>query len=165
MRHLLLLCLLKRLAVLAGLLLVLFANSALAAVPQVYPGQLRGAADAADDCNGAVYGGADRWESERCDRGMERLDRTCQFVDGLQWKRLSVGGGTNGYGRALAGYLLREEHFGCRGRHECRDGDVQYSGYLPRTFEFWNIAGLIRSIPWTRSWGQSATAQRAAAAL
>jgi hypothetical protein len=24
--------------------------------------------------------------------------------------------------------LLREEHFGGGGRHECRDGDVQYSG-------------------------------------
>src|SRR5271166_1555587 len=95
------------------------------------PRQLCGAAVAADDCHGALYGSANRWGPERCDRGMERLGRTGQFVDRLQWKRLSVGGGTNcsdGLGRTLAGPLLREEHFGCRGRYECRDGDLQHSG-------------------------------------
>ena len=56
---------------------------------RLYPRQLCGAADTADDCNGAVYSSADRWEPERCDRGMERLYLTCHFLDRFHGKRLS----------------------------------------------------------------------------
>ena len=125
--------LLGKLPLLAGLATVLFADRGTGGYTQLCPGQLCGAADAADQGNGAIHGGADRWGSECCDRGMERFDRAGQFTDRLQRQRLSVGSGPNGadgLGPALASYLLREEHFGCHGRRERCDGDVQCGSHL-----------------------------------
>ena len=90
------------------------------------PRQLCDAAVAPDGSDGAIYGGADRWGSECCHRGMERFDRAGQFTDGLERQRLSVGGrpnGADGLGAALASYLLREEHFGCHSRRKRCNGD------------------------------------------